>query len=75
MILVMLLFVIIFLTIIFLESIYKFSKNCIIKNNRITAYGVEEQQIGNGIHCWKSDSLQIIGNTVQVIEMEFILSL
>ena len=40
------------------------SSNCIVKNNRITAYGVEEQQIGNGIHCWKNDSLQIIGNTV-----------
>ncbi|MDF2449078.1 MAG: Periplasmic copper-binding protein (NosD) [Bacteroidota bacterium] len=38
--------------------------NCIIKNNRITAYGVEEQQIGNGIHCWKNDSLQITGNTI-----------
>jgi nitrous oxidase accessory protein len=39
-------------------------KNCLIKNNQIVAYGVEEQQIGNGIHCWKSDSLQIIGNRV-----------
>jgi nitrous oxidase accessory protein len=39
-------------------------KKCFIKNNRITAYGVEEQQIGNGIHCWKSDSLQIIGNEI-----------
>lgn len=39
-------------------------KNCLIKNNRIKAYGKEEQQIGNGIHCWKSDSLQIIGNTI-----------
>ena len=38
--------------------------NCTVKNNRITAYGVEEQQIGNGIHCWKNDSLQIIGNTI-----------
>jgi len=38
--------------------------NCIIKNNTINAYGKEEQQIGNGIHCWKSDSLQIIGNNV-----------
>ncbi len=37
---------------------------CIIKNNRITAYGVAEQQIGNAIHCWKGDSLQIIGNRV-----------
>ena len=37
---------------------------CIIKNNRLAAYGTEEQQLGNGIHCWKSDSLQIIGNTI-----------
>lgn len=42
----------------------QFSKNCIVKNNRIIAYGIEEQQIGNGIHCWKSDSLQIIGNSI-----------
>jgi nitrous oxidase accessory protein len=38
--------------------------NCIIKNNKLLAYGKEEQRIGNGIHCWKSDSLQIIGNTI-----------
>ena len=37
---------------------------CIIKNNRLVAYGTEEQKLGNGIHCWKSDSLQIIGNTI-----------
>jgi nitrous oxidase accessory protein len=42
----------------------QFSKNCTVKNNRIAAYGVEEQQIGNGIHCWKSDSLLIIANKV-----------
>lgn len=42
----------------------QYSKNCLIKNNQLTAYGVEEQQIGNGIHCWKSDSLQISGNRV-----------
>ena len=42
----------------------QYCTNCIIKNNRIKAYGVEEQQIGNGIHCWKSDSLQIVGNNV-----------
>ncbi len=41
------------------------SKHCIIKNNKLTAYSVEEQEIGNGIHCWKSDSLQIIGNRVK----------
>ncbi len=43
----------------------QFSKHCIIKNNKLTAYSVEEQEIGNGIHCWKSDSLQIIGNRVK----------
>lgn len=42
----------------------QYCKNSIVKNNRIKAYGVEEQQIGNGIHCWKSDSLQIIGNRI-----------
>ena len=42
----------------------QFGKNCIIKNNQLTSYGKEEQQIGNGIHCWKSDSLQIIGNHI-----------
>lgn len=42
----------------------QYSVNCIIKNNVVTAYGKEEQQIGNGIHCWKSDSLQIIANRV-----------
>lgn len=40
-------------------------KNCRIKNNKLRSYGKEEQQIGNGIHCWKSDSLQIIGNNIQ----------
>lgn len=35
-----------------------------VRNNRIVAYGVEEQQIGNGIHCWKSDSLQITANQI-----------
>lgn len=42
----------------------QYSKSCIIRNNRIRAYGIEEQQIGNGIHCWKSDSLQIIANRI-----------
>jgi nitrous oxidase accessory protein len=42
----------------------QYCKNCIIKNNKIIAFGKEEQKIGNGIHCWKSDSLQIIGNYV-----------
>lgn len=42
----------------------QYSKHCIIKDNIIKASGTEEQQIGNGIHCWKSDSLQIVGNTI-----------
>lgn len=37
---------------------------CTISNNRLTAAGLTEQQSGNGIHCWKSDSLLITGNTV-----------
>lgn len=43
----------------------QYGKHCTIKNNSITAYGKEEQLIGNGIHCWKSDSLLIIGNNVK----------
>lgn len=42
----------------------QYGRNCIIRDNKITAYGVEEQQIGNGVHCWKSDSLLIIANTI-----------
>ena len=38
--------------------------NCIIRNNKLTAHQVQEQQSGNGIHCWKSDSMQIVGNTI-----------
>ncbi|MBS1729914.1 MAG: nitrous oxide reductase family maturation protein NosD [Bacteroidetes bacterium] len=40
------------------------ASNCFIKNNRITAYGKNEVQSGNGIHAWRSDSLYIIGNTI-----------
>jgi nitrous oxidase accessory protein len=42
----------------------QYCKKCIVKNNQIRAYGIEEQQIGNGIHCWKSDSLQITANRI-----------
>ncbi|HSC38363.1 MAG TPA: nitrous oxide reductase family maturation protein NosD, partial [Chitinophagaceae bacterium] len=38
--------------------------HCTIENNRLAGAGVSEQQSGNGIHCWKSDSLQVTGNTV-----------
>lgn len=40
------------------------STHCRVENNKITAFGKQEQLIGNGIHCWKSDSLQITGNTI-----------
>ena len=42
----------------------QYAKRCVIKNNQLKAYNKEEQQSGNGIHCWKSDSLSISGNTV-----------
>ncbi len=38
--------------------------NCTIENNQLIANSKEEQQSGNGIHCWKSDSMRIIGNKV-----------
>jgi nitrous oxidase accessory protein len=38
--------------------------NCTIENNTLKAISIEEQQSGNGIHCWKGDSLRIIGNTI-----------
>src|SRR5665647_2199607 len=40
------------------------SVNCLIENNKLTAYATTDQQSGNGIHCWQSDSLRIIGNTI-----------
>lgn len=39
-------------------------RNCVVRNNKITAYGKEEQLIGNGIHAWKCNDLQFIGNTI-----------
>ncbi|MBL0047491.1 MAG: nitrous oxide reductase family maturation protein NosD [Bacteroidetes bacterium] len=42
----------------------QYGTSCIIKNNQLKSSGIEEQEIGNGIHCWKSDSIQIIGNSV-----------
>ncbi|MFM2359729.1 MAG: hypothetical protein RLY16_1722 [Bacteroidota bacterium] len=42
----------------------QYGNNCLIQNNTLTASAIEEQQSGNGIHCWKSDSMRIIGNTV-----------
>ena len=42
----------------------QYGTNCTIENNTLTAYSKQEQQSGNGIHCWKSDSMRIIANTV-----------
>ncbi|AHF15287.1 nitrous oxide reductase family maturation protein NosD [Niabella soli] len=42
----------------------QYATNCEVRNNRIQASQVQESQSGNGIHCWKSDSLRIIGNQV-----------
>ncbi len=44
-----------------------YAQNCInilIEKNKLTAYALEEQQSGNGIHNWKCDSMRIIGNTI-----------
>ncbi len=37
---------------------------CIIENNTIHAFSQIEQQSGNGIHCWKCDSLVIRHNNI-----------
>lgn len=42
----------------------QYAANCIIRNNILTASQKEEHLSGNGIHCWKSDSLQITGNRI-----------
>lgn len=38
--------------------------NCIVRNNKLKAYAVKEQQIGNGIHAWKSENLEIYNNEI-----------
>ncbi len=42
----------------------QYSQHCVVKDNIIEAFGREEQEIGNGIHCWKCEDLQIIANTI-----------
>jgi len=42
----------------------QFGTNCIIEKNTLVANAKEDQQAGNGIHCWKSDSMRIIANTI-----------
>ena len=43
----------------------QYGSNCNITGNVLTSHAKLEQQSGNGIHCWKSDSLQIRGNTIR----------
>lgn len=42
----------------------QYGTNCLIENNTITSYSEIDQESGNGIHCWKGDSLRILGNTI-----------
>lgn len=42
----------------------QYGTSCLIQNNSLKAIHSNEQQSGNGIHCWKSDSIRIVGNTV-----------
>lgn len=42
----------------------QYGTNCTIEKNKLIANNIEEQQSGNGIHCWKSDSMRIIGNSI-----------
>lgn len=38
--------------------------NTTVENNRLNAFSLQEHESGNGIHCWKSDSLKLIGNFI-----------
>lgn len=40
------------------------SSNCIITGNSLRSDADNELQSGNGIHCWKSDSMQILDNEI-----------
>ncbi|WP_299247674.1 nitrous oxide reductase family maturation protein NosD [uncultured Cytophaga sp.] len=42
----------------------QYSSHCLVKNNTIVAHAIGETSSGNGIHCWYSDSLLIIANTI-----------
>lgn len=41
----------------------QYGKQCRIENNTLIGPGGEEQQCGNGVHCWKCDSMVIVGNS------------
>jgi nitrous oxidase accessory protein len=38
--------------------------NCVVKDNELNGNGGAETTSGDGIHCWKSDSLQITHNGI-----------
>lgn len=42
----------------------QFGKNCKVIGNHLEAYLKEEQQSGNGIHCWKSNNIVIDRNHI-----------
>ncbi|MCC7233551.1 MAG: nitrous oxide reductase family maturation protein NosD [Bacteroidia bacterium] len=42
----------------------QYGLNCVVSNNVLRASQGREQLSGNGIHCWKSDSLIISGNSI-----------
>ena len=42
----------------------QYGTNCTIEKNTLTSFSKEEQQSGNGIHCWKGDSMRIIANNI-----------
>lgn len=37
---------------------------CVISGNTLRSNAADEQNSANGIHCWKSDSMQIFNNTI-----------
>jgi nitrous oxidase accessory protein len=42
----------------------QYGTNCIIQNNTLHTENKIQQLSGNGIHCWKCDSMQIIHNNI-----------
>ena len=42
----------------------QYGTNCTIEKNTLIANSKEDQQSGNGIHCWKADSMRIIANNI-----------
>lgn len=43
----------------------QYGKHCIISGNNLHASATEEQNCGNGVHCWYCDSMQIINNEIR----------